>query len=208
MPIDYTTQIVYTDSMYKQMICQRCDKPTQRTSSAQKYCPDCSLIHKKEYGLQYWHSDKGRAIYKHRLDLMRKQPKRQPHLCITCGKQISRRSTYCKPCFLDKARHSPSDQAPNWKGGRRIAHGYVFVRCSRESGSKGYISEHRSVWEKAHGEKLPNDWIIHHLNGIRNDNRPANLVAMPRKKHNRLQQAMAKRIQELEALLNQQGLLL
>jgi len=178
-------------------------------SSAQKYCSDCSIVHKREYGIQYWHSDKGQDIYKRRLELMRKQPKRQPHLCAKCGKQIDRRSTLCLHCSLQHQREIPSEQSPNWKGGRHVdPRGYVFIRYRTRFGKNGYIAEHRLVWEQGHGEPLPKGWIIHHLNGIRSDNRQSNLFAMPRKRHNQLPQVMAKRIQELEGLLRQQSLLL
>jgi len=73
----------------------------------------------------------------------------------------------------------------------------------------GDIMEHRLVWEKANGS-LPEDWVIHHINGKRDDNRLKNLVSLPKNKHHYalLMQSKEKRIQELEALLNNQGQLI
>ena len=72
----------------------------------------------------------------------------------------------------------------------------------------GAVFDHWLVWEQAHNKPLPAGWIIHHLNGIKTDNRPSNLVALPNKKHYLVLQAKAKRIQELEGLLNNQHQLL
>ncbi len=72
----------------------------------------------------------------------------------------------------------------------------------------GYISQHLDIWEQAHGKPLPEGWHVHHLNGTKDDNRPVNLAGMPSKKHSLVLQAKAKRIQELEALLNGQSQLI
>jgi len=50
-------------------------------------------------------------------------------------------------------------------------HGYVlvFVGYGGKFGGN-YEYEHRLVWEK-HNGPLPSDWIVHHLNGVRTDNR-------------------------------------
>jgi hypothetical protein len=47
----------------------------------------------------------------------------------------------------------------------------------------GYVLEHILVWEEAHNKRLPDGWVVHHINGIKTDNRPSNLFAMPRTKH-------------------------
>uniref|UniRef100_A0A6M3IG98 Putative homing endonuclease n=1 Tax=viral metagenome TaxID=1070528 RepID=A0A6M3IG98_9ZZZZ len=63
-----------------------------------------------------------------------------------------------------------------------------------------YRAEHIIVWEQANNKTLPKGWVVHHLNGIRDDNRIENLFGMPRKRHN-LKLALEpyeKRIQELE----------
>ena len=92
----------------------------------------------------------------------------------------------------------------------RQKNGYVLIlhpghpRVNRD----GYVSEHILVWEQVHGKPLPIGWIIHHLNGIKHDNRPGNLIGLPNKKHYLVLQAKAKRIQELEAMLNGQSQLL
>ena len=73
---------------------------------------------------------------------------------------------------------------------------------------KGYIFEHWLVWEEANNKSLPKGWVIHHLNGIKGDNRICNLEALSNRKHYLVLQAKAKRIQALEALLNGQHQLL
>ncbi|GAI59135.1 unnamed protein product [marine sediment metagenome] len=68
-------------------------------------------------------------------------------------------------------------------------------------GKKDYVYEHILVWEEANGRPLPDGWVVHHINGKRSDNRPANLLGLPKKSHNyalRLQ-AQQKRIRQLES---------
>lgn len=69
---------------------------------------------------------------------------------------------------------------PSWKGGRLISKdGYILVLDSRRYEKRGvsrYILEHRLIAEQKVGRVLRSDEIVHHLNGIRNDNREENLV--------------------------------
>lgn len=88
------------------------------------------------------------------------------------------------------------DKNPLWRGGRtKDKSGYVWVY---QSGGKR--REHHLVWEAACGEILPGH-IIHHLNGIRDDNRLENLVMLPRKRHSAILiiEPYRKRILQLEA---------
>jgi len=99
----------------------------------------------------------------------------------------------------------------NWKGGRYVnKQGYVLIYKPNypAHNGRGYILEHRLVWEQFHNKPLPRGWVVHHLNGIKDDNRPINLVAFPSQKHFLVLQAKARRIQELEAILKNQGHLL
>jgi len=93
------------------------------------------------------------------------------------------------------------EENANWKGGRTKANGYVYLRVKRKSGGAGgpYQAEHILVWEKHRG-KLAKGYIVHHLNGIRDDNRIENLVALSRKRHSPalIIQPHQQRILELE----------
>lgn len=70
--------------------------------------------------------------------------------------------------------------SPCWKGGRYVCprFGYAFVHCPGHPSAlaNGYAREHILVAERAIGRLLPDGAVVHHINGVRTDNRPANLV--------------------------------
>lgn len=57
---------------------------------------------------------------------------------------------------------------------------------------RGNLNEHQYVWEKNYG-KIPNDWVIHHINHNKLDNRIENLQIMPSKEHAKLHDRLRKR---------------
>lgn len=75
------------------------------------------------------------------------------------------------------------ERHPGWKGGRTIrkvgdGYGYVLIRMPSHpnAAGNGYVREHRLVMEKKLGRYLTKDEVVHHINGIKNDNRPENLA--------------------------------
>lgn len=67
----------------------------------------------------------------------------------------------------------------SWKGGRlNHPQGYILVwkKGHPYAETKGYVLEHRLVMEEIVGRILEPEEVVHHINGIRNDNRPENLM--------------------------------
>lgn len=100
--------------------------------------------------------------------------------------------------------HLDGDKNPAWKGGRYKSQGYVFIYAENGKPKKRHQREHIVIWEKTYG-KLPKGWVIHHLNGIRDDNRIENLFGLPRAGHSRIElgEAYKKRIRQLERQLTE-----
>lgn len=90
---------------------------------------------------------------------------------------------------------------PNYKGGRVVTGaGYIWVlsRDHKRANKGGYVFEHILVWEQYHQKPVPKGWLIHHINGIKSDNRPENLVAMKAGEHIHQNEPYKKRIRMLE----------
>jgi hypothetical protein len=81
------------------------------------------------------------------------------------------------------AKHNVGPKNGMWKGGRSIASNvYVLVRVGVNhhlADVRGYAYEHRVVAEQKLGRRLRSGELIHHVNGIKTDNRPENLEIKP-----------------------------
>lgn len=64
-----------------------------------------------------------------------------------------------------------------WKGRIYDKDGYVLLNKPdhRDANPNGYIREHRYVMEKCLGRMLDKKEVVHHINGIKDDNRIENL---------------------------------
>lgn len=118
---------------------------------------------------------------------------KRKHPCIICGQSC--KASICQSC---SSVHRYYD-----KHG-----GYVYLRIPNYPSAQknGTILEHRYVMEKFLGRQLTRDEIIHHLNGIRNDNRIENLAIVGKHSHPSKSyiKSLQKRVRKLEAQLSQQ----
>ena len=97
---------------------------------------------------------------------------RAKNICA-CGKPKQAKSDTCASC-----RSEAGDANSNWKGGRtRHKAGYVMIRIPGHpsAGRSPYVFEHIFVVEQVLGRYLVDGESVHHINGIRDDNRPENL---------------------------------
>jgi len=96
---------------------------------------------------------------------------------------------------------------PCWKGGRiKDGNGYIWVYCPTHPNrmkDRPYVYEHRLIMEKKLGRYLKTDEIVHHINGIKNDNRIENLCLAISKNHDThtVVKILQKRIKYLERKL-------
>lgn len=109
--------------------------------------------------------------------------------CPNCGKgrwvreYNSRAKTFTGFCNKCHAQYTTGqfDKHSAWKGGRTLRNGYIEVKLRPDdpfypmAKKSGYIREHRLIMARHLGRCL-NPWeIVHHKNGIPDDNRLENL---------------------------------
>lgn len=106
------------------------------------------------------------------------------HACISCGK---RRWVLINHAMPDSMRCRPCSNRKNRRGSDRRydGHGYILVRLEADdfflpmATSGNYILEHRLLMAKHLKRRLFPWEIIHHRNGITDDNRLDNLQLLP-----------------------------
>ncbi len=103
---------------------------------------------------------------------------------------------------LTEALYNRQEQHPRQRTGKRTlcSNGYykLYNPSHPSAFSDGSVYEHKLVWEEYNQKPLPKGWAVHHINGIRGDNRPENLAAMPQGKHKDIIPMMARKIRQLE----------
>ena len=113
------------------------------------------------------------------------------NFCLDCNKPIKPTNKRCASCNYKWSgrnkkisKNQLGSKNNNWKGGRMItSDGYIKIKMIGHylSDCSGYVPEHRLVASKKYNVILKPTDIVHHLNGIRNDNRNENLVITDKK---------------------------
>ena len=124
-----------------------------------KTCPQCN----KSFSI----------TTRHKLcSTCRKQNYKIP--CPICNQPIRPNSKTCSSC-----RPKTGSSNPAWKGGKsRHKKGYILQYQPQHPRSKsngGYVFEHILIIEKFLGRFLLEGETVHHINGVKDDNRIENL---------------------------------
>lgn len=94
---------------------------------------------------------------------------------------------------LAKERIGPAN--PNWKGSF-LSRGYRYIS---QPGGKA-ILEHRLVMEQVLGRPLEATEVVHHINGVKTDNRPENLEIHGNRTHKMTHAELYRELRDLRAL--------
>ena len=110
------------------------------------------------------------------------------HACEMCGKPSWVELIKGKP--RTKLCHSCAGRTgKGCKGLFKSSEGYVLIKVYPEDffypmvNGGNYVFEHRLIVAKRLGRCLAKNEVVHHLNGIKDDNRSENLVLVLRENH-------------------------
>lgn len=127
----------------------------------------------------------------------------EKNICSTCFKRqraydihlnsfVHKETCKCRKCRMGRGYFKGSNN-PMWRGGRKVLKsGYVYVYLSPDSEfssmisngvGQNYVAEHRLIMAMHLKRNLTKEETVHHINGIKSDNRIENLELWSSRHH-------------------------
>ena len=141
--------------------------------------------------------------------------------CENCGKErwvarLGGKPKYplCHSCACKAYGLKERGEAnPAWKGGNYLdPKGYILVKVQPDdrfysmANMWGYVFEHRLVVAQRLNRCLRREELVHHLNGIKTDNRSENLILINRREHIHQAEPFKRRVLILENQVGHQAI--
>lgn len=107
---------------------------------------------------------------------------------------------------LIRSKTREGEKSSNWRGGKKInkkGHVLILKKGHPMADAQGYVLEHRLVMAEHLGRVLTSDEIVHHINGVKTDNRIENLKIMTNREHTILHHTGQKRSIETRRKISQ-----
>jgi len=157
------------------MNCARCGKPFEKKTSRQKYC---SFVCYNRAKSERWYrkNGRGKGVCSKCLKEYTKSRHNQKYCSIECSSESQRRYLTVPQC-LEKA---------NRKIDKNLGYVRIYAPMHKEANTWGYVYEHRLIAEQVLNRSLKKNEVVHHINGIRWDNRRGNLAVMSSSDHSKL----------------------
>lgn len=140
------------------------------------------------------------------------------HACMDCGKlrwvrllQGVPQSPRCKSCCQRGDKNTNwGKRSHNWKGGVCHSGGYIriFAPAHPRCHCDGYVKRATLVLEQKLGRYLLDGCVPHHINEIKDDDRPDNLEELPYEEHSKLHNREFKKAEHMRKFRHPQQVIL
>lgn len=107
--------------------------------------------------------------------------------CPDCGRAKKVSSARCRQCHIKLAGairlSRPIHRRPSKDVVYNEGRAYLLLHGHHLADKKGYVLRYRLVAEESIGRRLLPGEVVHHINGIKDDDRPENLRVMTLSEH-------------------------
>ena len=171
-------------SKYCSKECVYIGRPKKQKERIERVCKNCGTI----FGAKKSEVIRDKAIFCSKSCYTHYRKINSSRRCEECGKDglLSKRRFCSWDCFITAQKAGKIDSGKTRNTRLVDRNGYVRIYCGKEhpmADKDGYVLEHRLVMFDHAGRVLEKFEFVHHLNGIKDDNRIENLKIVNARNH-------------------------
>lgn len=162
--------------MYHKIICKQCGRESVKMDNEAKYCDrKCSSLAQTAPPLMKI-CQQCKKLFNARLHEQGRGISRA-NLKVFCSRRCA---AQFRAITVNQSNHH------GWRGGIVFDSGYLRVNQYLGKGFRKLKGQHRIIIEQIFRRELTHDEVVHHVDGNKSNNNPANLQVLTRSEHSKL----------------------